>query len=427
MNLRKSIVLSMLIVFALLAGCSRSGQGQASGGKAAEKVTLTAEKVTLTVWGDVPNQAILEDCFEAVNAAFAAKYPDIILDYQWSGSYEAIKVALQSDSLPDLFWVQGNKSSAMAEMARAGFLLPLDQFNPDRSLYPPASIEYSLVDGVTYCTYPAFNDYSLVYYNADIFAAHGLKKPATYGEFVSAVETLYNAGVTPFSLGGDFEWSRYWPLQTLCTSLANNDLERIKNGDITGEYPELVYTFEQFREFCEKGYFGNNPGAMDESSAQLAFSNGRVAMIFEGTWNNSLFKDLGFTVGRFAMPDQNGIRAAQSGYSNFNTYSIAKKTKHPEEAFKYVDFLGSLEAVQIFHDYMKSIPVIEGVKVTDPIVAEASDFEIIGNTIYHVLSNVPTKTGRPQDIFISGVIADLMINKINGTEAMRRIVDEMNK
>jgi hypothetical protein len=41
MNPRKNIILSMLIVFALFAGFSRSGQDQASGGKAAEKVTLT--------------------------------------------------------------------------------------------------------------------------------------------------------------------------------------------------------------------------------------------------------------------------------------------------------------------------------------------------------------------------------------------------
>jgi raffinose/stachyose/melibiose transport system substrate-binding protein len=411
------VSLAMFAILVLPAGCSRS---QGSGGNAPERVTLT-------VWGDLPNQAILEDCFDELNAAFASKYPNIVLDYQWSGSFETINVALQSDSLPDLFWVQGNKTSALAEMAHAGFLLPLDQFNPDKSLYPPASIEYAQVDGVTYCTYPAFLDYSLIYYNADIFAAHGLKKPATYNELVAAIETLYAAGITPFSLGGDFEWSRYWPLQTLCSSLANNDLGRIKNGDINSEYPELVYTFDQFREFCNKGYFGDNPGAMDESSAQLAFSNGNVAMIFEGTWNNNLFQGLPFTVGRFAVPDNNGIRACQTGYSNFTTYAISKKTKYPEEAFKYVEFLGTLEAAQIVENHLNSIPVIEGIKVTDPSVAETSDFQLVAHTIYHVLSNVPTTIGRPQDVFFSSVIADLMTNKITGAEGMQKIVAEMNR
>ena len=153
---------------------------------------------------------------------------------------------------------------------------------------------------------------------------------------------------------------------------------------------------------CEKGYFGTPAGAMDESSAQMAFTNGTVAMIFEGTWNNSLFRDLDFEVGRFALPDNNGVRAAQTGYSNFNTYAISSKCEHPEQAFKYIDFLNSKEAQQIVADYMKSIPAVEGITVDDPALVEVSDFQAVNNNIYHVLSNVPTDSGRPQDVFISG-------------------------
>ena len=94
----------------------------------------------------------------------------------------------------------------------------------------------------------------MVYYNKDIFAEHGLEKPKTYDEFVNAANTLLDAGVTPFSLGGDFEWSRYWPIQVMAATLANNDLERIKAGETTGEFPEIEYVFEQFRDMCEKGY-----------------------------------------------------------------------------------------------------------------------------------------------------------------------------
>jgi ABC-type glycerol-3-phosphate transport system substrate-binding protein len=413
MKIRKVAVMILFTFFVLIAGCGRSDSG--------------GNVVTLTVWGDLSNQAAFADCFDELNTTFTRKYPNIVLDYGYA-SVADIDAAFRSGApLPDLFYVQGNKTSSMAEMVRAGLLLPLDRFNPDASLYPPAAVEYAQVDGVTYCGYPAFLEYTLVYYNADIFAVHGLKKPATYGEFAAAAETLYAAGIIPFALGGTFEWSRYWPLQTLCSSLTNNDLDRIKNGDINGEYPELVYAFDQFREFCAKGYFGENPGAVTENSAQLAFANGRVAMIFEGTWNNGLFKDLPFTVGRFALPGLDGIRAAQTGYTNFTTYAISAKTKYPEEAFKYVAFLSSLEATQIFEDHLNSIPVIEGVKISDPVVEEFSDFQLMAHTVYHVLSNVPTEKGRPQDVFFLSVIPDLMNGKITGDEGVRKIVDEMNK
>jgi len=385
------------------------------------------ETVTLTIWGDPDNQAIQEDCFNALNALFEEENPDIKLDYQWSGSYDGINIALQSDTLPDLFWVQGNKSSAMAEMAAAGFLLPLDQFNPDPTGFPQGAIDYAQVDGVTYCSYPGFIDYALIYYNVDLFNANGIEEPTTYGEFVTAMETLYAAGITPFSLGGDFEWSRYWPLQIFCATLADDDLYRIVGGETTGEFPEIVYAFDQFREFCEKGYFGTPAGAMDESSAQLAFCNGKVAMIAEGTWNNSLFTDLGFEVGRFALPDENGVKVAQNGYSNFTTYAVSSKCANPEAAWKYVQFLDSQEALQIAEDYWKSIPAVTCVEVNDPLTEAVSNFQRVGNNIYHVLSNVPTETGKPQDVFMSSVIPDLMTGTITGTEGMQRIIDEMNK
>ncbi|HHY82446.1 MAG TPA: extracellular solute-binding protein [Clostridiales bacterium] len=412
--MKKGIVLitTLLLLIGLLSGCVSTGGGK---------------NVTLVVWGDPDNQAILEDCFEALNAEFAKQHPDIKIDYQWSGSFDGLNVAMQSDSLPDLFWVQGNKSSAMAEMAENGFLLPLDKYNPDKSRFPAGAIEYATVNGKIYCSFPSFIDYALVYYNKDIFAEHGLEKPKTYDEFVNAAKTLFEAGITPFSLGGDFEWSRYWPIQVMAATLANNDLERIKSGETTGEFPEIEYVFEQFRDMCAKGYFGTPAGAMDESSAQMAFTNGTVAMIFEGTWNNSLFRDLDFEVGRFALPDNNGVRAAQSGYSNFNTYAISSKCKYPDQAYEYIDFLNSKEAQQIVADYMKSIPAVEGITVDDPALAEVSDFQTVNNNIYHVLSNVPTKSGRPQDVFISSVVADLMTNSITAKEAVNKIVEEMNR
>jgi ABC-type glycerol-3-phosphate transport system substrate-binding protein len=199
------IVLFMLMVFVLAAGCGQSGRG--SGGKAPEKV------VALTVWGDLSNHAALADCFRDINTAFAKQYPNIALDHGYA-SVEDIDAAYRSDSLPDLFYVQGNKSS-------------------------------SRVDGVTYCGYPVFLEATPAYYNADIFAAQGLKKPAAYGEFTAAAETLFAAGISPFALGGGFEWSRYWSLQTLCSSLANN-----------GEAPGCLFPGPGSRSYEQQDYRG---------------------------------------------------------------------------------------------------------------------------------------------------------------------------
>ena len=187
--------------------------------------TVSAEEVTLTVWGDPDNQAVLEDPFDAINEAFEEAHPDIKIDYQWSGSFDNLNVATQSDSLPDLFWVQGNKSTNMADLARNGYILNLDEYELDSSRYTQSSIDYATVDGSVYCSYPAFIDYATVYYHKDLFEEYGVEVPTTWSEFDAAVKTFAENGITPLALGGNGEWDRFWLVQMAAPVFCNDTLE----------------------------------------------------------------------------------------------------------------------------------------------------------------------------------------------------------
>ncbi len=121
------------------------------------------------------------------------------------------------------------------------------------------------------------------------------------------------------------------------------------------------------------------------------------------------------------------VRAVQSGYSNFTTYSVSGKCANPEAAYKYIEYLNSLEVQQMCLDYLQDIPALPGLSSDNPIIVEASEFSVVGENIYHVLSNVPTQSGKPQDIFMATIIADLMRGNITGEEGVAMIVEEMNK
>ncbi len=149
-----SFSISLVVLLGMLTGCGAKNS-----------------TVTLTIWGDADNQAILEQSFTEINEAFEKEHPNIKVDYQYSGTFDTINVAVQSDSLPDLFWVQGNKSTKMAELAKNGYILNLDSYNLDSSRYSQAAIDYATVDGSVYCSYPAFLDYATIYYNKDLFGS----------------------------------------------------------------------------------------------------------------------------------------------------------------------------------------------------------------------------------------------------------------
>jgi raffinose/stachyose/melibiose transport system substrate-binding protein len=423
-----AIILSVLLSLSVLTACGSKADGNKSANNTGTSNTQNSnESVTLTVWGDTDNQAILETSFKQVNEAFEKKYPNIKLDYQYSGSFDTINVALQSNSLPDLFWVQGNKSTKMAEMAKNGFLLPLDKYNFDKSRFPEQSVEYASVDGSIYCSFPSFFDYAVIYYNKDIFEKYGLDKPKNWAEFENILKTLKDKGEVPMAFGGKGDFVRYWLTQIMAPALANDVLAAIKEHKTDVDYTNMIEMFDAYRGFAEKGYLGKDFASTDGAGAQLAFTNGKAAMIVDGTWNNQIFKDTSLNIGRFALPGKDGKRYSQSGPSNYNTYAVSSKTKHPDEAAKYIEFLNSAESQQIFENNLGAIPLVKDIAPKDDSVKELAEYDVVGNNIYHVLSGVADDKAKPQDKFLGDVLPKLMTSKITGTEAVQIIKDEIAK
>ncbi|QKE76026.1 sugar ABC transporter substrate-binding protein (plasmid) [Arthrobacter citreus] len=386
-----------------------------------------SHKVKLTVWGDADNQATLESSFEKINEAFMDKYPDIELDYQYSGTLESINVALQSDTLPDLFWVQGNKSSKMAEMARNGYLLPLDDYKLDLSRFSEDAIKYGTVDGKLYSSLPSFIAYVTMYYNKDIFAKYNLKVPTTWDEFAKISKVLEDKKVTPIAVGGNGDFDRYWIMQAMAASLGNDTLTAIVNGEKNVDFAGLEKAFEAYQLFSAKGYYGKDVSAIDGNGAKLAFTNGKAAMIPDGTWNVLTYQDTPLKIGSFALPGLDGKKYAQTGPYNGNTYAISSKTKHPKEAVKYLEFLNSKEAQQIMADETGLVPTNDDITPKNKSVKEMANFDIVGLNIYNALAQVADETSKPQDLLLTNIAPKLLTGKMDAKEAIELLKAELAK
>jgi len=425
----KSLMAVLAIAALFIAGCSQNDGGASSpSGGSDPSAGSSGEKVTLKVWGDLANQAVLEEPFKKINEAFMAKHPNIKIDYDFAQNDDSLNVALQANSLPDAFFVQGNKSTKMKEMAKAGQIIPLDEYftDADKSRFPEEAINYTLVDGKMYCSIPSFFDYAMVYYNKDIFAKYGLNVPKTLDEFVKTADTLLSHGVTPIAVGGNGDFDRYWPIQELAPGFINEDMIALYEGKPINE-ARMTELFDTYRAFAEKGYYGKDFIAMDGKAAQLAFTSGKTAMIFDGTWSNSIYTGTSLNIGRFAMPGKDGVRYAQEGMNNFTTYAVAATSKHPKEAAEYVKFLSSLEAAQILEDANGHVPIVKDIKPKDEIVSEFSAFDKIGKNIYHAFSAAATEKSKPQDLLLTDILPKLMTKKITGAEATQLLQQELAK
>lgn len=408
-------VMAAGLSLATLAACgSNSGKSGSSG-----------KQVTLKVWGDSDNQSVLEDGFNKLNAEFEKENPNIKLDYQFSGTLDSINVAVQSNSLPDLFWTQGNKSDKLAQMAKNGYVLPITGQNYSR--FSKDQIAYGTVNGKVYSSLPSFISYATVYYNKDIFKKYGLKTPKTFKQFTALITKLKSKNIIPVSLGGNGDFDRYWYVQMSAAASASKDINSIVADKKTATFDQLEETFANFQEFSKNGAFGSKFASTDGNGAKLAFTNQKAAMVVDGTWNSKSYFESGLNVGTFALPGKDGKTYAQDGPNNMNSYSIAKKTKHPKEAMKYITFLNSKKAEQILEDSTGEVPMMKDIKAKDAKVKQMANYDVVGANIYNKLSQVATEKSKPQDLFLTSLLPNLMTQKITAQEAIAQLKAELAK
>lgn len=63
------------------------------------------------------------------------------------------------------------------------------------------------IDGKQYGVYYKAANKSLIWYNAQVFENAGAAEPKTWDELLTAAQTVYDSGVTPFSVGGADGWT----------------------------------------------------------------------------------------------------------------------------------------------------------------------------------------------------------------------------
>mgnify|MGYP002402396026 CR=1 FL=1 len=406
----------LLLAVAQLVGCAKGDslrQGE-------QEATPTSEsrQVTLQVWGDLGNQVVLEAPFRLINENFMKLHPNIRVNYKFVQTPESLDFGLLSNELPDIFYVQGNKTTKMSELARNGYLLPLDEYEFDLSRFPDEAVQYGTVDGKLYSSLPAFLDTKLVYYNKDIFRKYDLSPPRTWDEFLSLLDALASRGVTPISMPGTEYKERSWLSYVLMALFAHDKSAALMN-DVPGirlTDPEFVQGLQTFRDFAEKGYFGSNYVTQDRVGWQLSFTNGNAAMIVDGSWNNLLYENSGVNLGKFYVPDQDGLRIVPVSHNNWTTYSVSKNTKYPKQAVQYLKYLNSREVQQLMGEETGMIPIIDDIEPLDSI-RDLMNYDETVDNFTTVMAHLSKRETDAPTLYRQTVLAELLTSKLDGREA----------
>ncbi|SFH47240.1 raffinose/stachyose/melibiose transport system substrate-binding protein [Palleronia marisminoris] len=229
--------------------------------------------------------------YSEVERAYEAEHPDVdvVFEYIANEAYKSkLPTLLQSDARPDLFYSWGGET--LREQAEAGFLRPIGDVVSEDVLsgFPQAALEAYTVDGSLYGL-PLYATEVIFWVNTELTEQAGVDHESieTWDDFLQAVQTLKDAGVTPIIAGGQDKWPLhfYWSYLALREGGPDVVTSAMEGGEMSFESEAFVAAGEDLVELAEMDPF--QPGVMGTTyeTASGMFADGEGAFHLMGDWD----------------------------------------------------------------------------------------------------------------------------------------------
>ncbi|WP_225755218.1 ABC transporter substrate-binding protein [Actinotalea sp. Marseille-Q4924] len=275
-----------------LAACGGSmpGDDPAAGseGSGGSGGSADPSSVEFTLSMQNPNVEEQDPATWEIVQAFMDANPDVVVNVEGQTVDEhqqAMQVAAQSGTLPEVFWVYNSLASQMAE---EGYLMDLGPVLDEAGLterFPESMLAgYTTDDGVQYGV-PYQSLVTGFFVNEEILAEHGLEMPETFEDLVTVAETLSAEGVTPIAKGANGTSFSVWAFLTMLERFGYEDrYEAILAGDDSYVNEDFLRFYTHLEELTEAGAFSPNVATQDYVKAVEEFTSGNAAMLDAGVW-----------------------------------------------------------------------------------------------------------------------------------------------
>ena len=345
-------LLSLLVVPLFLAAAACSGSS--GSGDDDEQVTLT-----YAIW-DQAQSAAMKQIIEE----FHAKHPNIDVQVQvtpWESYWTKLQTSVTAGTGPDVFWM----TMVYAKYyATGGGIAPLDdqikKSKLDMGVYVPAVTKAYTVDGKVYGLPKDVNGFGLCY-NKLLFDAAGVKYPDeswTWSNVVAAAQKLTNPqkGIYGFVAPEADELSWYLTVPQVGGQVISAD------GKTSGyDQPETIKGIQFWTDMITKYHVSPTLQQTTDTDPLAMLTSGKVAMRYCGSWEPEEIAAVPYGKANIDIgPLPAGPDGNRNYYSNGLANSISAKTKHPDQAWEFLQFLGSERAAEIQAKTGTVIPAYEG-------------------------------------------------------------------
>jgi raffinose/stachyose/melibiose transport system substrate-binding protein len=407
---------------AALAACGGNAPTQTGAGGAGGAASSAAQGAA-TYWflTGQPQEGIREATVKRFNDA----NPDSKIattKFQNDAYKTKIKTAIGAGQGPTIIWGWGG--GGLKEYVKNDQVEDLTSFFSENAALKdklfPAAFEAATVDGKVYAM-PAETVTPIVfYYNKQAFEKIGAQPPQSWGEIMSLVPRFNDAGIAPFSLGGQSRWTNMMWLEFLLDRQAGPEVfQSVFAGQPNAwSNPAVTDMLTKVQDLVKADGFikGFSSITADSNADQALLYTGKAAMMVHGAW----------TYGSMKADGGDFVTGGHLGYMNFppveggkgdpsNTvgnpaqyYSISSKATDPEKEtarkFFSTTVLDDTE-IKAWAD-SGSVPIVKGSNAQ----FSGPDTEFL-NYIYDVSSNAKS-FAQSWDQALSPTAAETLLDNI---------------
>jgi len=361
----------------LLASCGDSDSGSGDG-------------KTLKLWHfEGPDSAMGVAWNEAIKE-FEATHPGVKVKFEEKGFEQIQKTApmiLNSSDVPDVMeYSKGNATAGTlakqglltdltAEATKHGWDKKLSAGVRTTSMYDTNGVMGS---GKWYGV-PNYAEYTMVYYNKDLFKKYGITEPKTFDELTAAMDKFVAKGVTPLAnAGAEYVAQQY--LYQLALSKADRswvDKYQLYKGKTDFHDQAWTYGATTFADWVKKGYISKNSTSTKSEDAGVSWIQGKAPILFSGSWWYGRFqREAKFDWDTTLWPGSN-LTPGSGG----NIWVVPKNAKNKDLAYDFIEITMS-----------KKIQNLLGNKGGVPVAADAS--AITDPKSKQLIANFNTLSGR---------------------------------
>jgi N-acetylglucosamine transport system substrate-binding protein len=231
----------------------------------------------------------------------------------------------------------------------------------------PGTVEQGTYNGKFYALNYTFTIYGL-WYNSKLFAAKGWTIPTTWADFLTLLQKIKDAGITPFGYAGaNAAYYQYLAILTSAAKIGGPDvlkaIDNLEAGAWTNDAVKKAAAAwaEVGKSFTNKAFLG-----LKHTEVQLQQDNDKVAFYPSGSWlENEQSKDTPKTFEYAIMPvpsvtDADKLKASALYAAAGEIYFVSSKGKNPRGGMEYLRHMLSKAGAQGFSKLTGVLTVVAG-------------------------------------------------------------------